>query len=100
MHTCTTPNASVTLYYIHNRALLAYDTSLHKKDKDAEQYHITVPEYRAPDISYKKKLVDVSQSKEVKEEENAETHLLTRLSTEMSLLTTLTFFIVSFTRSS
>ena len=54
MCTWTTPNASVTLYYIHNRALLAYDTSLHKKDKDAEQYHMTIPEYRAPDISYKK----------------------------------------------
>ena len=55
---CTTPNASVTLYYIHNRVLLAYDTSSHKKDEDAEQYHTTVPEYRASDISYKKKLVD------------------------------------------
>ena len=45
MCTCTTPDASVTLYYIHNRALLAYDTSLCKKDKDAEQYHTTIPEY-------------------------------------------------------
>ena len=62
MHTCTTPDASVTLYYIHNRAFLAYDTSLHKKDKDAEQYHTTIPEYQAPDISYKKKSVDVSQT--------------------------------------
>ena len=62
MCTCTTPNASVTLYYIYNRALLAYDTSFHRKDKDAEQYHITIPEYRAPYISYKKKLVDVSQT--------------------------------------
>ena len=62
MHTCTTPDASVTLYYIHNRALLAYDTSLRKKDKDAEQYHTTVPEYQAPDISYKKKPLDVSQT--------------------------------------
>ena len=64
MHTCTrsTPNASVTLYYEHNRALLAYDTSLRKKDKDAEHYHITIPEYRAPDISYKKNSLDVSQS--------------------------------------
>ena len=62
MHTFTTPDASVTLYYIHNRALLAYDTSLHKKDKDAEQYLTTVPEYRAPDISDKKKSVDVSQT--------------------------------------
>ena len=61
MCTCTTPNASVTLYYTHNRALLAYDTSSHKKDKDAEQYHIKVPEYRAPDISYKKKPPDVLQ---------------------------------------
>ena len=45
-----------------NRALLAYDTSLHKKDKDAEQYHTTIPEYQAPNISYKKKFVDVSQT--------------------------------------
>ena len=62
MHTCTAPNASVTLYYIHNRALLAYDTSLRKKYKEAEQYHTTIPEYHAPDVSYKKKLVDVSQT--------------------------------------
>ena len=60
--TCTTPDASVTLYYIHNRALLAYDTSLCKKDKEAEQYHTTIPEYQAPNISYKKKSVDVSQT--------------------------------------
>ena len=45
MHTCTNPDTSVTLYYIHNRALLAYDTSLHGKDKSAEQYHIMIPEY-------------------------------------------------------
>ena len=62
MHTCTTPDASVTLYYIHNRALLAYNTSLRKKDKEAEQYHTTIPEYRAPDISYKKKSVHISQA--------------------------------------
>ena len=31
MHTCTTPDASVTLYYTQNRALLAYDTSSRKK---------------------------------------------------------------------
>ena len=61
MCTCTTPNASVTLYYTHNRALLAYDTSSCKKDKDAEQYHIKVPEYRAPNISHKKKPPDVLQ---------------------------------------
>ena len=61
MPTCTTPDASVTLYYTHNRALLAYDTSSCKKDKDAEQYHIKVPEYRAPDISNKKKPPDVLQ---------------------------------------
>ena len=61
MHTCTTPNAWVTLNYTHNRALLAYDTSSHKKDKDAEQYHIKVPEYWSPDISYKKKPPDVLQ---------------------------------------
>ena len=62
MHTCTTPDASVTLYYIHNRALLAYDTSICKKDKEAEQYHTTIPEYPAPNSSYKKKYVDVSQT--------------------------------------
>ena len=62
MHTCTTPDVSVTLYYTHNRALLAYDTSFCKKGKDAEQYHTTIPEYQAPDIFYKKKLVDVSQT--------------------------------------
>ena len=59
MHMCTTPDASVTLYYMHNKALLAYDTSSRKLDKDAEQYHIKVPEYRAPDISYDKKTLDV-----------------------------------------
>ena len=62
MCTCTTPDTSVTLYYTHNRALFSYETSLCKKDKDAEQYHTTIPEYRAPDISYKKKSVDVSQT--------------------------------------
>ena len=61
MHTCTTPDASVTLYYTHNRVLLAYDMSSCKKDKDAEHYHINVPEYRAPDISYQKKPPDVLQ---------------------------------------
>ena len=61
MCTSTTPDASVTLYYTHNKALLAYDTSSHKKDKDAEQYHIKVPEYHAPDNSYKKKPPDVLQ---------------------------------------
>ena len=61
MCTCTTPNALVTLYYTHNIALPAYDTSSCKKDKDAEQYHIKVPEYRAPNISYKKKPLDVLQ---------------------------------------
>ena len=62
MHTCTTPNASVTLYYTHNRAILAYDTSSCRKDKDAKQYHTTIPEYRAPDISYKSKSIDLSQT--------------------------------------
>ena len=52
---------NISLYH-HNRALLAYDTSLCKKDKEAEQYHSTVPEYQAPDISYKKKSVDVSKT--------------------------------------
>ena len=45
MHTCTTPDASVTLYYTHNRAPLAHDTSPCRKDKDAEQYHTNLPEY-------------------------------------------------------
>ena len=66
MCTCTTPDASVILYYTHNKALLAYDTSSHKKDKDAEQYHINVPEYRAPDISYQKKPPDVLQFPKLK----------------------------------
>ena len=61
MYTCTNPDASVTLYYIHNRALLAYDTSLHRNDKAAEQYHTKIPEYQAPDISYKKNSVDNSE---------------------------------------
>ena len=61
MHTCINPDTSVTLYYIHNRALLAYDTSLHAKEQSAEQYHIMIPEYRAPDISYKKKSLDISE---------------------------------------
>ena len=50
MCTCTTPDVSVTLYYTHNKALLAYDTSSRKKDNDPEQYNVNVPEYRAPDI--------------------------------------------------
>ena len=62
MHTCTNPDASVILYYIHNRELLAYDTSLHGKDKSAEQYHTKIPEYHAPDISYKKKSIDISET--------------------------------------
>ena len=45
MHTCTNPDASVTLYYIHNRALLAYYTSKCGKYKEAEQYHTTILEY-------------------------------------------------------
>ena len=63
---CTSPDASVTLYYAHNKALLAYDTSSRKKDKDAEQYHIKVPEYRAPDISYQKKPLEVLRSPNLK----------------------------------
>ena len=59
VHTCTTPDASVTLYYTHNKALFAYDISSLEKDKDAEQYHIKVPEYWAPDISYQMKSLDV-----------------------------------------
>ena len=66
MHTCTTPDASVTLYYTHNKALLAYDTFSCKKDKDAEQYHTNIPEYRAPDISYQKKPPDVLQFSNLK----------------------------------
>ena len=46
MCTCTTPDTSVTLYYTHNKALLAYNTSLKQhKDENAEQYSIKVPEY-------------------------------------------------------
>ena len=46
-----------------------------KKDKEAEQYHTTIPEYQAPDISYKKKSVDVSQtsSKRTRKCRNAST---------------------------
>ena len=33
MQTCTNPDTSVTLYYTHNRALLAYDPSLQGKRK-------------------------------------------------------------------
>ena len=67
MRTCTTPDASVTLNYTHNKALLAYDTSLKpQKDKDDEQYSIKVPEYRASDISYQKKTTDVERSSDLK----------------------------------
>ena len=45
MHTCINPDTSVTLYYIHNRALLAYDTSLCGKEKAVEQYHTRILEY-------------------------------------------------------
>ena len=62
MCTCTNPDASVTLYYIHNKAFLAYDTSLCRNDKAAEQYHTTILEYHTPDISYKKKSVDISET--------------------------------------
>ena len=54
-------------YYTHIKALLAYDTSLQKqKDKDPEQYHIKVPEYRALDISYQKKPPDLMGSSNLK----------------------------------
>ena len=67
MCTCTTPDTSVTLYYTHNKALLAYDTSLQQhKDANAEQYSIKVPEYRAPDISYQKKSPDLQKSSTLK----------------------------------
>ena len=33
-----------------------------KRISDPEQYHVSVPEYRAPDISYQKKPLDVSSS--------------------------------------
>ena len=55
MCTCENPDTSVTLYYTDNRALLAYDPSLHKQKQSLEQYQITVPGYRAPDIFYQKK---------------------------------------------
>ena len=61
------PDTSVTLYYTHNKALLAYDTSLNQqKDKDDEQYSIKVPEYRAPDISYQKKSSTLDRSSDLK----------------------------------
>ena len=65
MHTCTTPDASVTLY----------DTSLIRKDKVAEQYHTTIPEYQAPDISTQKKSVDIScvSSKRTRKHRNTST---------------------------
>ena len=66
MHTCSTPDTSVTLYYTHNKALLAYDTPSHKKNKVAKQFHIKVPEYQAPDISYPKKPPDVLQFSNLK----------------------------------
>ena len=37
-----------------------------KRIKMLEQYHIKVPEYRAPDISYQKKPPDVSRSSNLK----------------------------------
>ena len=55
MCTCTNPDTSVTLYYTEIRAIIAYDPSLQNKGKSLEQYQTTVPEYRAPDIFYKKK---------------------------------------------
>ena len=73
MHTSTTPDASVTLYCTHNRALLAYDRSSHKKDKDAEQYHIKVPEYHTPDISYKMKPDPYRNKPDVLQFSNAKT---------------------------
>ena len=81
MRTCTTPDTSVTLYYTHNKALLAYDTSSKRqKDKDAEQYSIKIPEYRAPDISYQKKLsnLDTSSNTKVRKKRNVpetQTHI-------------------------
>ena len=64
MHTCTDPDTSVTLFYIENRALLAYDPSLHENERSMEQYQTTIPEYQVPDISYKKKSIDdISNSK-------------------------------------
>ena len=69
MRTCTTPDTSVTLYYTHNKALLAYDTSSKRqKDKDAEQYSVKIPEYRAPDISYQKKLSNLTHLLTLKSE--------------------------------
>ena len=41
-------------------------TNLCVFDKDAEQYHIKVPEYRTPDISYQKKPPDVLRSSNLK----------------------------------
>ena len=73
MRTCSNPDTSVTLYYIENRALLAYDPSLCENEWSMEQYQTTIPAYRAPNISYKKKLVNnISDSKEP---EDVEIHL-------------------------
>ena len=55
MRTCENPDTSVTLYYTDNQALLAYDPSLQQQRQSSEQYQMTVPEYRAPDIFYQKK---------------------------------------------
>ena len=58
MNPCTpvkNPDTSVMLYYTDNRALLAYDPSLQNQRQSLEQYQMTVPGYRAPDIFYQKK---------------------------------------------
>ena len=52
---CANPDTSITLYYTDNRALLAYDPSLQNQRQSLEQYQMTVPGYRAPDIFYQKK---------------------------------------------
>ena len=54
MCTCANPDTSVTLYYIDNRALLAYDPSLQNQRQSLEQYQTMVSGYRAPDIFYQK----------------------------------------------
>ena len=42
MHTCTKPDTSVTLYYIENRALPAYDPSLCQNERSMEKYHTVI----------------------------------------------------------
>ena len=66
MHTCTTPDASVTLYYMHNKALLAYDTSSRKRIRMLNNIISRFQNIEHPDISYQKKPPDVLRSSNLK----------------------------------